>query len=206
VTDCIYIGKRRRSAEDEDATEHTRKSPRIQESCHNPEGKVQSPPSRTSPRLQKIHDLKNQQRIARAGKQTRLSLKTSKVYHCVEQEQPQAKRGFLRSARKCWLDYVEDVVVTMLASAVEQRRVSEDKDKKKPKSSLTNQKAQKSGLSPLSLSVTDNVTNLSSQTATKHRERWHIEPRRETSSTSRHTGAGEAKARNAVRTNSSRVG
>ena len=67
---------------------------------HSPEGKVQSQPSRKSPRLPEIRDL-NQQQIARAEKQTRLSFGTAKAYHYVGQEQPRAKRGFLRSARKC---------------------------------------------------------------------------------------------------------
>jgi hypothetical protein len=105
------MGKRCRSAEDEDATEHTHKSPRIQESRHNLEGKVQSPPSRKSTRLQKIRDLKNQQRIIRAGKQTRFSHRITKAHHVAGHEQSQAKRGFMRAARKCQLAYVEDVVV-----------------------------------------------------------------------------------------------
>jgi hypothetical protein len=148
----VYIGKRHRSAEDEDATEHTRKSPRIQESRHNPESKVQPPPSRRSPRLQKIRDSKNQQRTERAGKQTTLSHKITKAHHVVGHEQPRAKRGFLSTARKCQ-SMSRMSSFTMLTSAAEQRRVPEDKDEGKPKPSLTNPEAQGSGQSPLSLSV-----------------------------------------------------
>ncbi len=59
----------------------------------------------------------------------------------------------------------------MLTSAAEQRRFFEDQEEGKAKSSPGNQEAQKCGQSPLSLSVTNDVANLSSQTATKYRER-----------------------------------
>lgn len=123
--DRPYIDKRRRSVEDEDAREHTRKNPRIQESQypyvhttvlhvysqyhlpsavntrrHNLKGKIQSQPPRKSPRLQEIHDLR-QQRLARAGKRTNSSPRTTKAQHYVGQEQPQAERRGLSVGIYC---------------------------------------------------------------------------------------------------------
>ena len=121
--DSLYIGKRRRSAKDQDTTEHIRKSPRTLESrqypyihaavlavhcqCYlssavnkrrrNAKGKTQSQPPRKSPRLQEIHDLR-QRRIARAGKRTSSSPRTTKTQHCVGQERPQAERRVLRAS------------------------------------------------------------------------------------------------------------
>ncbi|KAI9747639.1 MAG: hypothetical protein M4579_007424, partial [Chaenotheca gracillima] len=142
--------KRRRGAKDEDATEHTRKSPRTLKSrqypyihtavlavhCQsnspsavnkrrrNTKGKKQSQLPRKSARVPEIHELR-QQRIARVRKRTSSSPRTTKTQHYVRQEQPQAERRVLRAS-------------------TEQRRVPKDKDERQPKSSTTKPKAQKS--------------------------------------------------------------
>jgi hypothetical protein len=130
VADCI--GKRCRSIEDEDATEHTRKRPRTQESrqyyrCSRPsvnithpsavnerhqipKGKRQSQPRRKSTRLQEICD-SSQQGIARVGKQTKPLPRPTETHPYIGQEQPQVERRTLRVTRKCQLDCVVDVAI-----------------------------------------------------------------------------------------------
>jgi hypothetical protein len=130
VADCI--GKRCRSAKDEDATDHTRKRPRTQESrqyyrrsrsfvnvTHSsavnerhqiPKGKRQSQPPRKSTRLQEIRD-SSQQGIARARKQTKPLPRPTKTHPYVGQTQSQAERRTLRVTRKCQLDCAVDVVI-----------------------------------------------------------------------------------------------
>ena len=76
----------------------------------NHKGKIQSQLSWKSPRLQEIPDL-SIERVARAGKQTRSSPRTTKTHQYVGQQQPPVRRRTLRASRKCQLGYVVDVII-----------------------------------------------------------------------------------------------
>lgn len=120
----LCIDKRRRGFKDEDSTEHTRKSPRTQQSRQYPcihttvhcqcrswsaanrrhrnvEDRFQQS-SRKSSRLQKIHDL-NQQRVKQTEKWTRSSFRTIRTSSCIEQKSSHDEQKSLKASKKCQL-------------------------------------------------------------------------------------------------------
>jgi hypothetical protein len=123
----------------------------------NPKGNIESQPRRKSTRLQEKRD-SSQQRIARAGKRTRPSPKTTKTHHYAGREQPQAERRTPRASKRCQLS-CNAHVFTMLTSVAKQRSVLGDNNERQPESSPSNLEARKSGSSPSPLSAGDNAVN-----------------------------------------------
>jgi len=107
------------------------------------------------------------ERVARAGKQTRSSPRTTKTHQYVGQQQPQVRRRTLRASRKS-----------------KQRRVPEYKDEKQPESSPANPEAQKRAKRRRSIEeLTPNLSTILERLRCRLQSQEHPRPLPSTSTT-----------------------